>query len=450
MSSWFPTGRGDQDGWRLDIVSLLAVIGESTVSDHAQTITASWLCVLPRLIPAPQALLKSSRPKRLPPTPGVTVIGAFSGSTVDELNFAANLIHDVSGAKKHSFQEFTIKYRYDESGRTQTQLAQLKDPEKGGRSLSQNGRITKWLSRRGLHETKDRLEARDFSPLNLITVASCLISIGLFVWSLLLKDGVAALAVTTLSLASSATGFALKWKPKLAKRTSTNPDVPKGDVILKLRDAAFVVVHCDENITREIYIGSDSVEYYFSSNVSKAVTGLGTLFLMVGVVLLGNCSWTMQAAIAGAFLILNGVYWIAALLPLKLFWHVAAYRVEQEVDLHPHIRDSHKTVQFRGRELHDSYTRTIWYAIHRSKSTSWLYTSGSMPDTPAWREWLEEAKENIDDPNWDAVLRKDEIHKKHKQMLQREAEAARGRAAAQSTGTDKNNLEAQNVAVKSF
>ncbi|PNS20935.1 hypothetical protein CAC42_2866 [Sphaceloma murrayae] len=447
--AWFPAGRDDQSGWRLDIVSLLAVIGESTVSEHAQTITASWLCVLPRLIPAPQALLKSSRPKRLPPTPGVTVVGAFSGSKVDELNFAANLIHDVSGAKKHSFQEFTIRYRYDESGRTQTRLEKLNDVEKAQGSRN-NGRLHGLLSERGLHETRDRLEARDLSPLNMLTVVSFLISVGLLVWAIILRDGVAALAITTLSLASSATGFALKWKPELAKRTSPNQDVPKGDVVLKLRDAAFVVVHCDENITREIYIGSDSVKYYFGSKASKAVTGLGTLFLMVGVILLGNCTWTMQAAIASAFLVLNGTYWMIALLPLKLFWHVAAYRIDPEPDLPVHVRDAHETVLFRGRELPDSYTRTIWYTIHRSRSTTWVWSSASVPDTPAWREWVEEAAEHIDDSNWDAVERKDVIMTKYKRMALKQEEQARERIAASSMMADKTAMNTGQVAVKSF
>ncbi|KAF2224904.1 hypothetical protein BDZ85DRAFT_233119 [Elsinoe ampelina] len=405
---WFPGGREENEGWRLDIVSLLAVIGESTVSDHAQTITASWLCALPRLMPAPQAMLRASRPRRLPPTPGVVVIGAFSGSTVDELNFAANLIHNHRAGSRH---------------------------------------WTQCLYRRNLHQARDRLEARDFCPLNIITIASCLLSVGLFVWALILSDGVAAVGVTTLSLASSATGLSLKWKPVLATRKSDNQDVPRGDVILKLRDAAFVVVHCSENITREIYIGSDSVEYYFSSRASKAITGAGTIFLMVGVVLLGNCSWTMQAAIGGTFIFLNAVYWLVALLPLKLFWHVNAYRVEKEQDLHPHITRAHETVNFKGRELPDSYTRTLWYTIHRSRSTSWVWSSASVPDTPMWRQWISEAEQNVDNPNWDAVERKDVILREFKARAEQEREE---RASGRSSAIEKTDTEGQKVAVRSF
>ena len=64
-ANWFPVGKGGENGWRLDIVSLLAVIGESSMESHSQTLTSSWTCILPRIIPAPQALLKATRPSRL-------------------------------------------------------------------------------------------------------------------------------------------------------------------------------------------------------------------------------------------------------------------------------------------------------------------------------------------------------------------------------------------------
>ena len=64
-SQWFPVGKGGENGWRLDIVSLLAVIGESSMESHSQALTSSWTCILPRIIPAPQALLKATRPSRL-------------------------------------------------------------------------------------------------------------------------------------------------------------------------------------------------------------------------------------------------------------------------------------------------------------------------------------------------------------------------------------------------
>jgi hypothetical protein len=70
---WFPVVRNNEAGWRLDIVSLLAVIGESSIESHSQALTSSWTCVLPRIIPAPQVLLKPSRPTRMPVTNAVVV-----------------------------------------------------------------------------------------------------------------------------------------------------------------------------------------------------------------------------------------------------------------------------------------------------------------------------------------------------------------------------------------
>lgn len=65
MSNWFPFGKnGNEEGWRFDIVSLLAVIGENSIEAHSQALTSSWTCMLPRLIPAPQVLLKPARPNR--------------------------------------------------------------------------------------------------------------------------------------------------------------------------------------------------------------------------------------------------------------------------------------------------------------------------------------------------------------------------------------------------
>ena len=54
----FPRGKGKADEWRLDIVALLAVTGES--------ITSSAFGLLPRIMPAPHDLLQARRPASLP------------------------------------------------------------------------------------------------------------------------------------------------------------------------------------------------------------------------------------------------------------------------------------------------------------------------------------------------------------------------------------------------
>lgn len=107
---WFPSGRNINLGWHFDIVGLLAVIGESSVEDHVQIITASNLSYIPRLIPAPQTFLKTERPKRLPHVPNVKVVGVLSGTTVEELNYFANAIHEVEELEDFEFREYRIDY----------------------------------------------------------------------------------------------------------------------------------------------------------------------------------------------------------------------------------------------------------------------------------------------------------------------------------------------------
>jgi hypothetical protein len=95
MANWFPVGtNGNGDGWRLDIVSLLAVIGESSMEEHSQALTSSWTCMLPRIIPAPQALLKPQRPTRMPETNAV-VVGVHNGMMFSTLNYFPNILHPL-------------------------------------------------------------------------------------------------------------------------------------------------------------------------------------------------------------------------------------------------------------------------------------------------------------------------------------------------------------------
>lgn len=108
---WFPTTRDNSsNGWRFDIVGLLAVIGESSIEVYVQPIAGSWLGYIPRLIPAPQTLLRTERPKRLPSKKNVEVVGVFGGSTVSELNYFANAIHNIEEVEDFEFQEWRIRY----------------------------------------------------------------------------------------------------------------------------------------------------------------------------------------------------------------------------------------------------------------------------------------------------------------------------------------------------
>ncbi len=107
---WFPTGKSNSDGWRFDVITLLAVIGESSVAEHSQAITASVLCMLPRIIPAPQAMLRANRPLRMPEVKA-KMAGIYSGVVLDTVGFFANIIHPLDDLKPFAFRVLEIKHK---------------------------------------------------------------------------------------------------------------------------------------------------------------------------------------------------------------------------------------------------------------------------------------------------------------------------------------------------
>ncbi len=77
---------------RLDIVGIIAVLGEASITRNSQVTSLSWWSTIPRLLPAPQALLEHERKYRLPTADGI-LAGAYSGLVKKEINFFAQLLH---------------------------------------------------------------------------------------------------------------------------------------------------------------------------------------------------------------------------------------------------------------------------------------------------------------------------------------------------------------------
>jgi hypothetical protein len=84
-------GRASLQELQLDIVGFLAILGEGSVLANAQVSTLSKWIFLPRLIPAPQSLMRPTRPTKLEPSPG-TVTGIFSGNVIDSINHIGNVV----------------------------------------------------------------------------------------------------------------------------------------------------------------------------------------------------------------------------------------------------------------------------------------------------------------------------------------------------------------------
>ncbi|KXJ88529.1 hypothetical protein Micbo1qcDRAFT_166578 [Microdochium bolleyi] len=467
---WFSSDGGPM-GWRLDVITLLAVIGESSIADHSQTITASALCLLPRIIPAPQALLKPSRPVRLPEVKA-KMTGVFSGVVLDSVGFFANIIHPLDEYPAFAFQVLEITHadrnvagdielgqKVTDSrpllhrlrtGRTATNLSQSaksgripgppaenelhpddaqprtsavsgrsrrsgQDPQPGiKRRHTVKDRVQDFVANPTLANTKERpaIPATLYSPVHILAVFSALLTFGIVGVAIWDEDATAIVAVTLIALQSAVVGLASWWRPVLMKRSHTNK-VPDGDVVIRTREGAFLVIKCTEEVARELYYGTEECDYHVGPTSYRALMAAGTFLLMVTVVLLGNCKWWSQVGVAASYILLNMLYWLLGMLPKRYFWDLSRYVVD---DITPEyaLNAHEETNPADQREGVKSFTRTLWWAIRETKRTAWVEKNGAAPVTPQWREWLAEAERAAknNEIDWPAVARKDEIMKK--------------------------------------
>ena len=440
LGGWFPIGQQDIPGWRLDIVSLLAVIGESSMAEHAQAMTASWLCVLPRMIPAPQVLLKPARPTRMPQV-SAAVVGVENGTFVQSLNYFPNIIHPIEDLPAYDFKVYDIKHSPTRiasirAGKSESEYInahaqtngngresqRLPGPVTAGRSTATPSAFGGVKKRKTLESLKEAIThsneaklpphvpALKLSPLNLLSLFSCALTAGLFALAVYERDGVACLSLFTISLASSIVSYASMWSPQLMKRNSLI-NVPRGDVVIRTREGAFLVVKCDENVARELYTGTEECIYTVQNRrIYRTLVGIGTFLLMVSVVLLGNCNFHEQLAIGISYIALNGLYWGASIIPKRKFWDMSLYEWK---DVTPaDCRDAaHGDINDADPEKRPSYTRTMWYAIRETQEIGWVKKSGAAPVTEEWDAWLKEAEKSakMNARGWPAVATKDRM-----------------------------------------
>jgi hypothetical protein len=475
VSDWFTSVEGPS-GWRLDVVTLLAVIGESSIADHSQAITASVLCLLPRIIPAPQALLKGTRPARMPET-AAKMTGVYSGVSLDSVGFFANIIHPLDEFAPFGFKVLRISHvdqnqagglevplspttsgsRFGSffgrlQGKSDNQLSvpklnKIPGPPSseadfgGGGVTSTTGvkfrgsdveaqapvpgitrrqtvkeRLTDYIANPSLanptlanNAKRPAIPAALWSPVHILSVFSMLLTFSIIGFAIKFQDGTAIVAVALISIASSIVGAASWWQPILMSRSHTNK-VPDGDVVIRTREGAFLIIKCTENVARELYAGTEECKYRVGGQWYKVLMGIGTFLLMASVILLGNCSWNSQLFIGGSYISLNGMYWAMGLLPKKYFWDLSRYQVD---DITPRdSRDAHKTTDENDpREGVKSFTRTLWYCVRETERTAWVERSGAAPSTPQWKAWLAEAEQAAKSGNrqWPSIARKDEL-----------------------------------------
>lgn len=278
-----------------------------------------------------------------------------------------------------------------------------------------------------------------FNPVNLISAFSIALTIGLLVWAAWIHDGVACVAIGVISLSTSIACLANSWRPQIIERPSS-PSRPPGDVIIKTSGGALIVVHCSDEIVRELYFGAEKCDYVVPRRYWSILISISTIMLMVAVVLLGNCSWTMQAAVGVAYIILNGIYWILSVFraPYSPLFTILEERYDiKKSSKQDVVLESEKTRRGVVKTLANkallvdqhynrpSYTRTLAYAIQATQDTRWVWETKAAPDTKAWREWVELAGINMNDPAWNPVSAKDECMGRNANatMQARQAEA---------------------------
>ncbi|KAK0611755.1 hypothetical protein B0T14DRAFT_571619 [Immersiella caudata] len=333
MSSWFPICQDESGGWRLDIVALLAVTGDSFIGEHAQALTSSTLCLLPRIMPAPHALLQPRRPTSLP-AEGAKVTSVYGDTVLDSVPFFANIIHPIDQLRPFSFRQPGNDPENGESQlkpiRRQPTIAEkYADMVSNAPQLPLRRTLTPEVHVL-LNNTPKRyaIPPALYSPLQILSVFSFLMSIGLIIAGIIWKDGTAVVAVCLLSLSTSVIGYAAWWSPLLMARPARSGQALPGDVIIRSRESAVLLIKCKEEIARELYAGLEECHYVSTGAKYRIFMTLGAILMMPSVILLGNCTFRMQLLVGAFYLFLNVAYWVVGMLPLRYSWDLSRYMVQ--------------------------------------------------------------------------------------------------------------------------
>ena len=290
-------------------------------------------------MPAPQALIRTTRPERLNSAPG-KVFGIQSGSVRDYVQYIAHTLHNGS-----SLPDYTVRCE--------------KITENSGSPI----------------------KAKTWAPLTFLSLLGCAMSIAILVTSIIKQDGMALLAILLLSCLSTLIGIGSRWSLEFNERRSTRP-VPRSDVVIQYPQGAFLVVKCEEDgekTARQLYWHPPECRYSVGIMTYRIISLVGTLMLMFGVICLGNATLTLQVCFAGAYLILNAAYWAVAALPLQWHWDLSHFRVDR--------------VHYAEGEGCETFTEALWKAIAISGSVNWVRWGKVAPVSDAWDQWLKEAED---------------------------------------------------------
>lgn len=360
-------GNGSFDNVQLDIVGFLAVLGEGSVTANYQVSALSRLFYLPRLIPAPQALLPARRPTELP-SKTAWVTGVYSGNVKEHIHHVASILLEND---MKPFAVRCVEVRKKQDLKRATRL----DTWMRGLSAASLQRSTTQSPNLGPPPVK----ATATGPLSWVTLLGFLLSFVLFLSSILWGDGMSLVATLLLSFLSTVIGAANKWTLKLPQRKPGSSPT-RGDTVIRYPNGSFLVVKCEEDVARELYFAPEEIEYNVKNpTIYRMLSLVGTIMLMLGVVALANAKLQLQVAWAGAYIIINAAHWMAAAVPPKLHWDLSCYEVQEQC--------------IEGGFNNPTFTDALWKAILVTKSTRWTRTGKAAPQTEMWDQWLQEAEE---------------------------------------------------------
>lgn len=403
---------------QLDIIGIVAILGEASVVKTCQISALSWHHVFPRLMPAPQALLKHELERRLPTQDGV-VAGVYNGKVRNELNFFCQLLHE------RELEHFEVE------------LVEIARSHKDGEAY----------------------EVNHWGPLFMLSLLGSSIAAVLIGLSIRYNDGWALIATIILSFTSSLVGLASRWELKLH---SDKPNegrkqvIPDGDVVIYYPNTgAFRIIRCNENISR-LYFNPELAEPLLSENMYRLMALAGTITLIGGLISLGNSQPILQLSFAAAYVLLNVAYWLASAIHVHRHWkHCYTTTVKQVEPPNPGdvlapsrkvasrtstdsfqrprltrlvsrrkpLGDVEAGVKFaeapprtmnkrtfshlslsRTNTLHPeprvslpfrNFTTALWKAIALTGTASWLRHSNIAPHNAVWDEWIRQAEEAI-------------------------------------------------------
>jgi len=403
------------DDLQLDILGIVAILGEGSVLRNAQASALSWHHVLPRLLPAPQALIKHNQAHRLPTQTGI-VIGVYSGNVREELNFFTRLLHSRE-LRKNQVEVVTV----------------TRDP--------------------GL-ENKPIYGVNRYGVLPALSILGCIMSGILLALSVWQHDGFALIATVLLSVTSTIVGFASRWK-LLFNEEKPKEDrakvIPDGDVVIFYPElGAFRVVRCNEVVSR-LYFQAEECVPFLSDNLYRVFAMFGSVTLIFGLICLGNSQPILQLSFAAAYVLLNALYWASSALKEIHHWshtykinevelhylHRAGSKLEDiQVDVNPVVvsaptananhqgptrtsttdmeagilsplkrnlssgpfrrltglgnRQDNQQRPELPRSM-ENFTSALWTVIALTGRIRWLRTTHIVPDNEVWDKWVAEA-----------------------------------------------------------